>query len=74
MVKETSNKPRKSIQFNEQVNAILLIMFLTVALIISLKGCGKCFISKTHDIKNEQVGRNVAEADSTENDSIIIVQ
>ncbi len=73
MAKETSNKPCCLIRFNELVNAILLIMFLAVVIILSVKGCGTCLIGKSQDIQKVQNENIVAEADSTKNDSIIDV-
>lgn len=74
MAKETSNKPFKPIRFNEQVNVVLLIMFLTVAIIISLKGCGTCLIDRSQNIKNVTTDKIVAEADSTMSDSTAVMQ
>jgi len=69
MAKETSNKPFNPIRFNEQVNAILLIMFLTVAIILSLKGCGISYIDRSQNINKVRTDKSIAETDSTMSDS-----
>lgn len=74
MIKETSNKQFNPIRFNEHVNAILLIMFLTVAIILSTKGCGTCFVEKNQNIKKVMTEKGNAKADSTMTDSTIAVQ
>lgn len=69
MAKETSNKPFNPIRFNEQVNAILLIMFLTVAIILSLKECGISYIDRSQNINKVRTDKSIAETDSTMSDS-----
>ena len=53
MAKETSDSYKSRMRFNEQVNFILLIMFLSVALIISIRGCGGSVCS--HNLDGEGV-------------------
>lgn len=72
MAKETSNGSsfKNPFRFNEQVNTILLIMFLAVVVVLFLNG-GRCFTAKQQKsttIKKEQI---VERADSIPSDSIV---
>lgn len=73
MAKNVNNTYFKThMHFNEQINFILLIMFLSVVLIISLKGCGGQ-VCPTLDSKQEsQETQSVVTADCTANDSIVV--
>lgn len=76
MAKDTSNKPffKNSVRFNEQVNAILLIMFLTVSVILCVKGCGTCLFQKDQSKQDNITENGVVTSDSIKSDSIISVQ
>lgn len=61
MAKETVNSSglKNPRSFNEQVNNILLIMFLTVVAVVSVKGCGKCdAYSKVKDCEEDCFVKN----------------
>lgn len=77
MAKETSSGSgfKNPFRFNEQVNIILLIMFLSVVLILSLKGCGTCLFDKSENIPvvNEQQDGHEVACDSTQSDSLTTV-
>lgn len=69
MAKETfnANNYKSPRRFNEQVNTILLIMFLTVVLILSFKGCGTHF-SDANRISTQD--KSTLVTDSTTSDSL----
>lgn len=73
MAKDTSNKPFIPFRFNEQVNAILLIMFMTVAIILTIKGCGNCLLDKSQSTQESQTNKNTIVNDSIKSDSTITV-
>lgn len=73
MAKDTSNKSyfKTRLHFNEQVNCILLIMFLAVALIITIKGCGGNLYPKVQSLQTKE---GVIQTDSLQNDSVVITE
>jgi hypothetical protein len=75
MANDTSNTPRfkSPHRYDEQVNIILLIMFLSVVVILSLKGCNACVIDSTQSATESKNKEIVVEGDSTHNDSLTIV-
>ena len=74
MAKDSSNNPFTQFRFNEQVNAILLIMFMTVAIILSLKGCGTCLLNKSQYTPASQTDGSIVVNDSASRDSTITIQ
>lgn len=72
MAKETTSGTgfKTPQRFNEQVNAILLIMFLSVVIILSLKGCGNCMFTQKEN-ENAVQEESVVKSDSLTNDSIL---
>ena len=72
MAKDTSNKSsfKTRLYFNEQVNFILLIMFMAVAIIITIKGCDGCLSPKEN--LSTQTKEGLIPSDSLANDSVLV--
>lgn len=72
MTKEISNNTffRTRKHFDEQVNFILLIMFLSVAVIITMKGCGGTICSNDKPVLHTE--ENIIQSDSVSKDSVDI--
>lgn len=75
MAKDTSDTSgvKSPIRFNEQVNAILLIMFLAVVVILFLKGCNKDALKMIRYDETDQEQEFVVTNDSIQNDSLTII-
>ena len=72
MCKDKSNTSgtKTTRRFNEQVNVILLIMFLAVVVILSLRGCGTQLFDGGVSGNQSHVDQMGQPADSTQIDSL----
>lgn len=74
MAKDTSNTSgiKHRVRFNEQVNLLLIIMFLAVVSILFIKGCS---IGSVDGDTGKEIKENVAQNnDNTQRDSITNIQ
>ena len=75
MAKDTSDTSwvKSPSRFNEQVNAILLIMFLAVVVILFLKGCDSDALKMIKYDETNPEQELVVTNDSVQNDSLTIL-